>query len=150
MGNKISQYGTVRGDSCVCADRALKRSGASGGVQLLRKGKQIMEQWFETAIVTAFWTFTALAAWQDLKWGSIHIGDSLAGRKICGCIGCFGQLEGSLYSGLCCFTAAGSGLCRDLSSFPGLCYPGGRGSWGWFFLSGCRMLSGVYKDSISF
>ena len=26
-----------------------------------------MEQWFETAIVTAFWTFTALAAWQDLN-----------------------------------------------------------------------------------
>ena len=73
---------TVRdsaGDSCVCADRALKRSGASGGVQLLRKGKQIMEQWFETAIVTAFWTFTALAAWQDLKWGSIHIGTFIVG-----------------------------------------------------------------------
>ena len=38
-----------------------------------------MEQWFETAIVTAFWTFTALAAWQDLKWGSIHIGTFIVG-----------------------------------------------------------------------
>ena len=38
-----------------------------------------MERWFETAILTAFWTFTALAAWQDLKWGSIHIGTFIAG-----------------------------------------------------------------------
>ena len=38
-----------------------------------------MEQWFETAILTAFWIFIALAAWQDLKWGYIHIGTFIAG-----------------------------------------------------------------------
>ena len=38
-----------------------------------------MEQWFETAILAAFWVFTALAAWQDMKWGSIHIGTFIAG-----------------------------------------------------------------------
>lgn len=41
-----------------------------------------MEQWFETAILTAFWAFTALAAWQDLKWGSIHIGTFIAGGAV--------------------------------------------------------------------
>lgn len=38
-----------------------------------------MEQWFETAILAAFWVFTVLAAWQDLKWGSIHVGIFIAG-----------------------------------------------------------------------
>lgn len=91
-----------------------------------------MEQWFETAIVTAFWTFTALAAWQDLKWGSIHIGTFIVGGAtgILLQAGRFAAVSGALGSWRAVCTPAyavlqllGAACVGHLSSFPGLCYP---------------------------
>ena len=40
------------------------------------------KQWFETAILTAFLVFTAFAAYQDIKYGSIHVGVFVAGGAV--------------------------------------------------------------------
>ena len=118
-----------------------------------------MEQWFETAIVTAFWTFTALAAWQDLKWGSIHIGTFIVGgatgillqagrfAAVSGALGSWRAVCTPAYAVLQLLGAACVGIfLLSLAYVTQEAVGLGDG----FFLSGCRMLSGVYKDSISF
>ena len=60
------------------------------------------KQWFETAILTAFLVFTAFAAYQDIKYGSIHVGVFVAG----GAVGIF------LQTGRLIAAFVRSGICR--------------------------------------
>ena len=88
------------------------------------------KQWFETAILTAFLVFTAFAAYQDIKYGSIHVGVFIAG----GAVGIFLQ-TGRLIA------AFGSGCCWSISAVCFLYNAGGGGAGRRVLFSGSRMLS---------